>query len=680
MIVAGAKSGFDQEPPIAPMNGPGAAPQKLEENMKAYSKLVNGTAGLCLSLILAACGSSSGDGDDSGGTTPGKNSDWTTLGTRATSATGGRDRTANADAVWTDYDPAAQYPGTVNLPTQFITMRDGTQLAAYVTLPADADGNAIATPLPTILIQTSYNGVAGQTVPAIGGADPYLVQRGYATVVVDVRGTGQSQGAWEAFGETEQADYGETVTWVTQQSFCDGRIGLYGVSYLGITTVLTAAQQHPAVKAAFPVVPIGDGYRDIVFTGGQVNPTFIPIWLGLVSVLGLTNPTALTDPAYGIPVLLQHLTSAVTTFQVPTVLRALAGDPDTAYDGAFWQARSPLESSARINVPTFVVGGLHDLFQRSEPMTYEAVKTRVPAKLLIGPWTHVEAASASGLPVDGVPPLNHILLRWFDQYVKGLEVGADTLPNVTQWVKGYDHYVTATDWPHPQASAQRLYLRGDKTLSSATPAADETSNAVLQVPIQGLCSISSSQWTAGLLGYIPLPCFENSNAAEMWAVKYETEPMAADYYLNGPIQADIWMSTTALDAGLSVRIDDVAPNGVATSLTNGLQTASLRAVDESRSRRLDGQSIQPWHPYTQASVLPVNSGEAVLVPVEVFATSAMIAQGHRLRVAVSASNLPQGVPPLPTLLQSLAGLLTIYSDAAHPSSVVIPVVPASALN
>jgi putative CocE/NonD family hydrolase len=644
-----------------------------EMTMKDAVKKAVRAAACSLPMLLAACGNS--PESDTGA----EDSAWTTLGTREHGAEAGRSIVSNADAQWSDYDPPAAYPDAAQLPLQYITMRDGVKLAAYISLPAGDDGEAVAGRFPAVLIQTSYNGVVGQAVPAVG-SDPYLTTHGYASVIVDVRGTGQSQGGWEAFGETEQADYAEVVDWVAQQAWCDGRIGLQGVSYLGITAIITAAQRHPAVKAAFPIVPIGDGYRDIVFTGGQVNPTFIPIWLGLVSVLGLTNPTALTDPAIGIPVLLEHLIKAVTGFQVPTILRAVIGDPDTAYDGDFWKVRSPLERNAQVNVPTFVVGGLHDLFQRSEPMTYESVKNQVPAKLLIGPWTHLEAAFGGGLPADGVPPINHITLRWFDQYVKGENVGADTLPNVTQWVSGYEHYVTATDWPHPQASAQRLYLRGDKSLSTTAPAADEAHNTVLQVPIEGLCSISTSQWTAGILGYIPLPCFSNSNASENWAVKYQTEPMAEDYYINGPIEADIWISTTAADAGVSVRVDDVDEGGVAKSLSNGLQTASLRAVDDSRSRKLDGQSIQPWHPYTQASVQPVGANTPVLVPVEVFSTSALIAKGHRLRVAVSASNLPQGVPPVPTLLQSLAGVMTVYSDAAKPSSVVIPVVPASELN
>lgn len=639
-----------------------------------------------LAALIAACGG----GSTGSGVVQGSSADagaaaspWTTLGTRQTTSAPELAVTDNANAAWTDYNPASLYPKTVQEPLQYITMPDGTKLATYVTLPADSSGKAVPGPFPTILIQTSYNGgdaaFEGGIGTILGGADSYMVEHGYATVVVDVRGTGQSEGEWESFGATEQSDYGNVVNWVTQQSFCNGSIGVYGVSYLGITAIITAAQDHPAVKAAFPIVPIGDGYRDIVLTGGQVNPTFIPFWLGLVSVLGLTDPALLTNPQIGIAAVLEHVLSAIANFQVPIILEALLGDPGIAYDGSFWQVRSPLENDAKITVPTFVVGGLHDLFQRSEPLSYEAIKNHAPAKLLIGPWEHVQAALGQGLPVDGVPVLNHIELQWFDQYLKGMSVGADTLPNVTQYVSGYGHYVTATDWPNPQASAQRLYFHADKSLSTDAPVPTESSNTVAQVPIEGLCSISTAQWSAGLLGYIPLPCFTNDNSTERWDVVYETPAMSQDYYINGPIEADVWMSTTAADAGLSVRVDDVDAGGVAKALSDGIQTASLRAVDASRSRSLNGQMIQPWHPYTQASVQKVGSGNIVEVPVEIFPTSAMIAKGHRLRVAVGASDLPQGVPPVPTLLQSLAGLLTIYSDAAHPSSVVLPVVPASAL-
>ncbi|SIO72997.1 hypothetical protein SAMN05444172_9500 [Burkholderia sp. GAS332] len=636
---------------------------------------------LVLAILLTGCGNSGNSTAPSNGTSASGSTTWTTLGTRALTSQPGTSIKSNSGAKWVDYNPPVLYPNTVTENTQYITMPDGTQLAAFVTLPADSNGNAIPGNFPTVLVETAYNAEVDQYTGLFHGADPYIIEHGYATVVVDVRGTGQSTGSWDAFGTTEQSDYANVENWVTHQSWCNGSIGLWGTSYLAIAAIITAAQDHPAVKAAFPIAPIGDGYRDIVFTGGQMNTTFVPIWLSAVSALSLMDPIALTNPALGATAILDHIEGAVTDFQVPLLLQGLSGDPSTAEDGNFWAIRSPLENDGKIAVPTFIVGGLHDIFQRSEPISYEELKTHVPAKLLIGPWTHIQATSGQAdLPADGVPVLDHIELQWFDQYVKGMDVGADQLPNVTQYVYGYNHFVTATDWPNPQVQAEKLLLHGDRSLSSTASTAGEASNKVVQEPLNGLCSISLSQWTAGITGVIPLPCQTNDDLAEQTDVKYQTSPMTSDTYINGPIEADVWISTTASDAALSVRVDDVDSNGNATPLTNGTQTASLRAVDTTRSRYMNGLMIQPWHPYTQASVQAVGSGNAVMVPVEIFPTSAMIAQGHSLRVAVGASDLPQGIPPIPTLLNSLAGVLTIYSDATHPSSVVVPVVPTSALS
>jgi predicted acyl esterase len=106
----------------------------------------------------------------------------------------------------------------------------------------------------------------------------------------------------------------------------------------------------------------------------------------------------------------------------------------------------------------------------------------------------------------------------------------------------------------------------------------------------------------------------------------------------------------------------------------------MRAVDVSRSRYVSGQMLQPWHPFTSNAKQTVTSGQPLLMQVEIFPTSAMIPAGHQLQIAVSASNLPAGMAPLPNTVNGLAGLLTIYSDAHHPSSVVLPHVPSSALH
>src|SRR5262249_47616038 len=162
------------------------------------------------------------------------------------------------------------------------------------------------------------------------------------------------------------------------------------------------------------------------------------------------------------------------------------------------------------------------IFQRGEPMLYDALAGHTTAKVLIGPWTHTQAALGQGLPADGVPVLNHIALQWFDQYVRGKDVGAGGIPNVTQYVWGLDHFVTAADWPHPRARAVQKFLHADGSLSSSEPAADERARTVLQQPLGGLlCTPSTVQWTAGALGLLPLPCTTQDNLAQILEAKYD---------------------------------------------------------------------------------------------------------------------------------------------------------------
>ena len=634
------------------------------------------------SLMLSACGGSSSSSDSTSAVAE-RQVSVMKLGTRSAESETYGSAAPAADSAWSDYDPAPTFSSSKEIPLQFITMDDGVKLAAKVTLPSNA-ANVNEGPFPVILVQTSYNTSLGSFTPAIGGADPFMTSHGYATVVVDVRGTGNSQGEWEAFGEREQKDYSQVVEWAATQPWSNGRIGLFGVSYLGITTVLTAQQQHPAIKAAFPIVPIGDAYRDIVFTGGQVNPTFIPLWITLVTGLGaLPLEGIAADPATGITALLSHITGAVTNFQVPTILKALLGDQGTAADGDFWAKRSPLENADKIKVPTFVVGGLFDLFQRSEPLWFERLKGSVPTKLLLGPWTHIEAAGvpSNGLPQDGVPELNKIQLRWFDQYVKGLPVGADRMPNVTQYVLGEERYVTSSDWPHAQMRPQQYFFQADKSLLKDQPSEKASQSIALQAPIFGLCSQSLSQWTAGIAGLLPLPCFDDDSINQKSSVVFTTPALEDDLFINGPIQANVWMTTTAQETSVSVRISDFDPaTGKSRPLSNGLLSASFRAVDESRSRIIDGVMIQPWHPFTTESVLPVKPNEPMLMQVEIFPTSAKIAKGHSLKVSLSTSNLAQGLQPvLSSLIKGPLGLATFLVGPEHPSSVVLPVVPNSAL-
>lgn len=574
-------------------------------------------------------------------------------------AAGAQEAPAPADACGTAfpaYEPAPVASGVQTLSDQAITMSDGAVLRADVHLPSGLDG-----PFPTALTITGYGRSIGGSFGGGGG----LGDHGYATVIVDDRGTGGSGGRWDSWGERTIADYPEVLDWIVAQPWSDGRVGLSGGSYMGITALYAAASGHPAVEAVFATVPMADAYRDIVFGGGQVNTAFIPLWMGLVTGLSVAA-------ADGPEVLVEHLL-AVTEFQLPTIADALVGGA-SAYDGPFWRQRSPIERVDDIDVPTFIVGGLDDIFQRGEPLLYEALAEHTDARLLIGPWSHI--AAGAGLPRDGVPALDPLTLQWFDEHVRGLDAGADCIPPVTQYLRGADRYRIAPTWPVPDLEAQRWHLRGGGGLTTDAPGA-EVGSTYLQLPLNGLCSRSTAQWLIGVLD--STPCATDNRLDEATALTWTSEPFAGDVEINGPIQADVWLRPLiSPEAMVSVAISDVAPDGASRGLTNGLLLASHRAVDVERSRFLDGQSIQPWHPFTAEAQQAVVPGQPVLAPVEVFPTSAVIRAGHRLRVTIAAYDVPHALPPVPAVLSTLAGPVEVLNDAEHPSSVVLPVVTVDA--
>ncbi len=668
---------------------------------------------------LSACG---GSGPDS---VPGAT---TTMGTRTSLSQANPAITANANGAWKDYSRDTDYPGVAVDPLQFITLSSGQKLGVLVGRPADANGKPIDGRFPVILTQTAYRIDVGQTMSellpygstlVIGGADPYLVKRGYIIVSVDVLGSGVSDGEEYLLGSDEQEAYGETVNWVTQQPWFDGNLGLAGTSYLGITSLLTAEQGNPAVKAVFVDVPMGDSYRGVIGTGGMLNGLFLSWWLNLTQGLSVANSAEEKKyPQYAaqIEAATQQHIATINDFFIPMIQNGLNGVSGYATDdGDFWAVRSPIENAKNITVPTFIIGANHDIFQRDEPLLYEQIKNNVNAKLLIVPGEHVESVTAalgnSGKASDGgVPSSEHLLLQWFDQYLKGMDNSVETLPNVTQYVIGYGddgngNYASASDWPNPLTTVERWYLHGDMSLSTDAPAAGEGTHTVKEPAAPEVSvtassdgthlkmtavshddskhSISYDQWTLGLTGLVPHADFKDDARVEksQKALLFDTAPMAQDFYINGPIEADIWMSTDAGEAAVSVRVDDVSADGkTVTPLSNGLLAAGYRAVDTSRSRYIDGQMIQPWHPFTADSMLPVNKDEPMLLPVEIFPTAALIRAGHVLRIAISASNQSQGGWSLPLQAKADRGVSTIYNDADHPSSVVLPVVPASVLN
>jgi putative CocE/NonD family hydrolase len=193
------------------------------------------------------------------------------------------------------------------------------------------------------------------------------------------------------------------------------------------------------------------------------------------------------------------------------------------------------------------------------------------------------------------------------------------------------------------------------------------------VPVSGLCTRSTNQWTAGIpeAALADLPCWSDNAPNDKAGVVFQTDPLTEPLRLRGPINARLYTSTTSGDGLLSVSVSDVAPDGTVTRLTGGWQTIAQRALDEDRTRYLDGQVLQPYHPFTRASKRPLASGEIAPVDVEVFPTAARLAPGHRLRIAIQAFDVPHLAPSVPDLPGGL-GVLTIHNSAQYPSVLTIP--------
>ena len=589
--------------------------------------------------------------------------------------------TATAATSWTPR--AEQYPKTVTERDVAIPMSDGTILRGDVVRPAGADGKAIAKRFPVIVTITAYNkSVIASAGGFLGGGSDYLVKRGYVQLTVDARGTGSSEGIWRAFDARENKDGGEIMTWAhsSARPWSNGITGMTGPSYMGISQLWAAAAQPPGLKAIFPQVPGADVYRDVVASGGQLDVGFIPLWLGLVTSTGLIPPTVLaTSPDSAIKELLDHLTGA-GTFTVPLLLSAfLGGDP--AYDGAFYKERSVINVIDKVKVPAFFVSGEYDLFQRGTPLLFENLNKRgIPAKMIVGPWDHLQASSGADIGKAGYGSLGELQLRWFDHYLKGRSdptLNTD-IANLTYYEQGTGAWRKSTKWIGPSLTGAKLKLSGTSALlgapgglTSGTVTAGTSS--ILPIPAAGLCTRSANQWTAGVPNLLipQLPCFSDNQLNDKAGAVFSTKPLTQSITLQGPINAHLYASSAGGDGMLSVALEDEAPDGTVKRLTGGWQVISHRALDTSRSRYLDGVLIQPFHPFTKTAQKKLAPGEIAPIDVEIFPTRAKILPGHKLRIAVQAFDVPHLLPTLPELLGTLT-VLKIHNSATYPSTINFP--------
>ncbi|WP_063043026.1 CocE/NonD family hydrolase [Nocardia pseudovaccinii] len=609
-----------------------------------------------------------------------------------------------------------------------ITMSDGTVLKANVYHPADASGQPIVEPTPTIVNLTPYTklvaniadsvlaipGLAEPLMQALHGfdlsayglsgisdlaqalaggtartfaVDRKLVQSGYTQVVVDVRGTGFSEGTWQVFGDREQQDGVEVVDWAAAQPWSNGKIGMSGISYSAINQLQTAERRPTALQAIFPIVPGSDLIRDVAAPGGALGIGFIPEWLlavdgtklipDVVSMLaGKFDWTWLADRVRDPFTFFNMIIMALGTQsmdQIPPEMNSVLDD------------QSPLRTAwighpDRIDVPTFVYGGWQDIFAYSSPRVYNAIN--VPdsqKKLVMDNNYHITTGSGMG-DADGPAALDVLQRAWFDKWLKGIDNGIDDYDQVTLWQQG-GGWTHTSAFPRPDMGYRRMYLNaavsgtapGSAYDGSLTGEPGGPARVSIGPGLTTLCSRDGAQGTAGIL---PLPdiCTKDSRIAETNGLTFTSAPVAVPTQLSGPIAIHLNTVLDATDGYWTVTLNDVAPDGRSTQWTHGQRTASLRAVDESKATRsANGDYTDPYPYLTLDTREPIVPGQPTVIDIGMFATDGVLQPGHRLRVDIFAGNFPSSLPLRPLLNESGLKPQHIELDPNQPSWVNIPV-------
>lgn len=626
------------------------------------------------------------------------------------------------------HDGAHPYAGVATQWDVPIRMSDGTVLRANVYRPADARGRPAADRTPVVLNMTPYtklitavassalqnpvlapyamqladainlHGTAIDGINALaktvrdGGtrnfsADFDLVRSGYTMVVVDVRGTGFSQGTWDVFQSREQQDSTEVIDWAAKQRWSNGRIGMAGVSYSAINQI-QAANKHPdALKAIFPVEPGGDIIRDIVAPGGALGAGFLPLWLTLVNstkmipnVASMLNGTfdwkwladRVKDPLTFYPQLLAGLTTPDIP-SVPGYLKDLLKTDSEPRQS--WQ-----DHADEVTTPTFIYGGWFDLFTNSEVRMYNKIPLAPGRKqLMMGDGYHATIGGGQGRP--GTPPRLDVLQKaWFDKWLKGIDNGIDSYGPVNLKQVG-DSWISAAQFPRAGMTRQRLYLsnrrsgtaphaQGDGSLTTGANAARGT--MTVSPTLWTLCSRDSAQQMAGLTAVFQ-GCSDDARISERGALSFTTPPLDSSRRVSGYSSLHLNTVMDATDGYWTATLNDVAPDGTSKVISSGQVMASLRGYDRAESQFApNGDVIDPFYTMTLAARQRITPGKPVTLDVGLLPTEARIPAGHRLRIDVFAMNAPRGVPLRPLLNESGLKPQHIVLDPAQPSFVNLP--------
>ena len=566
-------------------------------------------------------------------------------------------------------------------------MRDGTVLRADVYRPKTSDA------VPVILMRTQYGKDGAQVDPSRYQTPDWFASYCYLVVVQDVRGQGNSTGTFTEF-EQDQNDGYDSVEWAAGLPGSTGKVGMYGSSYVGATQWLAAVAAPPHLATIVPANTASDYYDGWTYEGGEFRLGFVLPWtIGSIALSAAENrhddaavaaltaaqaePTRWLNfrPYKDLPPL-QPASGKVAPYYFDWIRHWTRDD--------FWTRLSIRDHYGAVRVPVLHIAGWYDAFLAGGVENFTGMvggggdrEARINQRLVIGPWDHVNWGRDSSQPAPilkdigavGNSPINQLMLAWFDHFLKGQDNGVSGQPRVDYFLMGANRWKSAPSWPLPQTMWTRYYLAGkggiadrQGLLSTSPPPSDSPADIYTYDPANPAPSLGGHSCCGALTGpqgpYDQTPVEQRSDV-----LVYSSDPLQSDTEVTGPITVELWASSSAPDTDFTAKLAVVKPDGQVINLNNGI----LRSVF--RDSLAQPTLTTPGQPY--------------LYRIQIWPTSYLFRAGERVRLEISSSDYPQFAPnpntgaPFGQNADEQPATQTVLHDTAHPSSVVLPVIPGS---
>jgi putative CocE/NonD family hydrolase len=546
--------------------------------------------------------------------------------------------------------------------------RDGVTLRADVYRPK-ADGK-----FPVLLVRTPYD------KQWIDGFGQKAAARGFVVIAQDVRGRFASEGEWYPF-KYESQDGFDTVEWAATLPYANGKVGMFGGSYVGATQFLAAIAHPPHLAGICPTVTASNYHDGWTYQGGAFEQWFNESWTTGLAENTMRRRVGQQADALGgtkvLPLISYPVLEPPSAEGLAPYFKDWLAHPN--FD-EYWKQLSIEDHYAQIQVPVFSMGAWYDIFLGGSLKNYVRLKTeagteaaRKGQRLVVSVGGHAGESSngkvgavefGKKLPSDG----DELTLRWYDWLLKGEANGVEKEKPVKIFVMGKNEWREEDGWPLARAKNTKYYLHsagaanglgGNGSLSTLAPA-DERPDQYLYDPNDAAPTIGGPLCCGALpTGIGP----EDQRPAEARGdvLVYTTSAFAKDTEVTGPVSLDLYVSSSAVDTDFTGMLADVWPNGFAQNLTSGILRLRYRNSQEKPEL--------------------ANPGETYHIKVDLWATSNVFLAGHKLRLEVSSSNFPRFDRNLNTGEEQARGTRmvkaanVIYHDKLRPSALVVPVLP-----